>query len=122
MREEYQAILDADLILQIDFPMLVSRWDTASRTMSLADYRKWAEQRIAYLSHALRGLREDRIRFHTCYGVNFGPRVSDLQLENILDLIFKIPAGAYSFEAANSRHEHEWRGVGGIKIPHRKTP
>src|SRR5262245_16114154 len=74
MREEYQAILDAGLILQIDFPMLVSRWDTACRTMSLADYRKWAEGRIAYLSHALRGLPEDRIRFHTCYGVNFGPR------------------------------------------------
>src|SRR3954447_19423365 len=91
MREESQAILDAGLILQIDFPMLVSRWDTASRTMSLADYRKWAEGRIAYLSHALRGLPEDRIRFHTCYGVNFGPRVSDLQLENILDLIFTIP-------------------------------
>ena len=88
MRQEYQAILDAGLILQIDFPMLVSRWDTASRTMSLADYRKWAEGRIAYLSYALRGLPEDRIRFHTCYGVNFGPRVSDLQLENILDLIF----------------------------------
>ena len=90
--------LDAGLILQVDFPMLVSRWDTASRTMSLADYRKWAEGRIAYLSYALRGLPEDRIRFHTCYGVNFGPRVSDLQLENILDLIFTIPAGAYSWE------------------------
>lgn len=64
--------------------------------MSLADYRKWAEARIAYMSHALRGLPEDRIRFHTCYGVNFGPRVSDLQLEDILDPIFTIPAGAYS--------------------------
>jgi 5-methyltetrahydropteroyltriglutamate--homocysteine methyltransferase len=117
MREEYQAILDAGLILQIDFPMLVSRWDTASRTMSLADYRKWAEGRIAYLSYALRGLPEDRIRFHTCYGVNFGPRVSDLQLENILDLIFTIPAGAYSFEAANPRHEHEWRVLERIKLP-----
>jgi 5-methyltetrahydropteroyltriglutamate--homocysteine methyltransferase len=117
MREEYQAILDAGLLLQIDFPMLVSRWDTASRTMSIAEYRKWAEERIAYLNHALRGLPEDRIRFHTCYGVNFGPRVSDLQLENLIDLIFTIKAGAYSFEAANPRHEHEWRVLEKVKLP-----
>jgi 5-methyltetrahydropteroyltriglutamate--homocysteine methyltransferase len=117
MREEYRAILDAGLLLQIDFPMLVSRWDTASRTMRLAEYRKWAEERIAYLNHALRGLPEDRIRFHTCYGVNFGPRVSDLQLENLIDLIFTIKAGAYSFEAANPRHEHEWRVLEKVKLP-----
>ena len=117
MREEYQAILDAGLLLQIDFPMLVSRWDTASRTMSIAEYRKWAEERIAYLNHALRGLPEDRIRFHTCYGVNFGPRVSDLQLENLIDLIFTIKASAYSFEAANPRHEHEWRVLEKVKLP-----
>jgi 5-methyltetrahydropteroyltriglutamate--homocysteine methyltransferase len=117
MREEYRAILDAGLVLQIDFPMLVSRWDTASRTMSLADYRNWAAERIAYLNHALRGLPEDRIRFHTCYGVNIGPRVSDLGLADILDLIFTIRAGAYSFEAANPRHEHEWRVLERIKLP-----
>src|ERR1700760_1005021 len=69
-----------------------------------------------FSSFAAAGLPEDRIRFHTCYGVNFGPRVSDLQLENILDLIFTIPAGAYSFEAANPRHEHEWRVIGRIKL------
>jgi len=85
--------------------------------MSLAEYRKWAEERIAYLNHALRGLPEDRIRFHTCYGVNFGPRVSDLQLENLIDLIFTIKAGAYSFEAANPRHEHEWRVLEKVKLP-----
>jgi 5-methyltetrahydropteroyltriglutamate--homocysteine methyltransferase len=117
MREEYQAMLDAGLLLQIDFPMLVNRWDTASQTMSLAEYRKWAEERIAYLNHALRGLPEDRIRFHTCYGVNFGPRVSDLQLEDLIDLIFTIKAGAYSFEAANPRHEHEWRILEQVKLP-----
>lgn len=117
MREEYRAILDAGLVLQIDFPALVSRWDTAGRTMSLADYRKWAERQIGYLNHALRGLPEDRIRFHTCYGVNIGPRVSDLQLENIIDLFFTIRAGAYSFEAANPRHEHEWRVLERAKLP-----
>jgi 5-methyltetrahydropteroyltriglutamate--homocysteine methyltransferase len=117
MREEYKAILDAGLLLQIDFPSLVSAWDTSSSTMSLADYRRWTEARIAHLNHALRGLPEDRIRFHTCYGVNFGPRVSDLQLEDIIDLIFTIKAGAYSFEAANPRHEHEFHLLERIKLP-----
>ena len=117
MREEWKAILDSGLLLQIDFPSLVSAWDTASNTMSLADYRKWTEARIAHLNHALRGLPEDRIRFHTCYGVNFGPRVSDLQLEEIIDLIFTIRAGAYSFEAANPRHEHEFHLLERIKQP-----
>jgi 5-methyltetrahydropteroyltriglutamate--homocysteine methyltransferase len=117
MREEWKAILDAGLLLQIDFPSLVSAWDTQSNTMSLADYRKWTEARIAHLNQALRGLPEDRIRFHTCYGVNFGPRVSDLQLDEIIDLIFSIKAGAYSFEAANPRHEHEFHLLERIKLP-----
>jgi len=116
MREEYQAILDAGFALQIDFPRLVSNWD-ARKTMSLAEYRKWMEGMIAHLNHALRGLPEERIRFHTCYGVNFGPRMSDLQLEHVMDLIFTIKAGAYSFEAANPRHEHEWRVFQKMKLP-----
>lgn len=116
MREEYRAIIDAGLLLQIDFPALSSGWDTA-RDMTLADYRKLTEKRIAYLNHALRGLPEDRIRFHTCFGVNFGPRVSDLQLGDTLDLVFTIKAGAYSFESANPRHEHEWRTLERIKLP-----
>ena len=116
MREEYKAILDAGLVLQIDYPTLVSAWDT-SKNMTLADYRKWAAGRIEYLNHGLRGLPEDRIRFHTCYGVNFGPRTSDLQLADVIDLIFKIRAGAYSFEAANPRHEHEWHVPEKVKLP-----
>jgi 5-methyltetrahydropteroyltriglutamate--homocysteine methyltransferase len=116
MREEYQAILDAGLLLQIDFPGLISSWD-ARTTTTLAEYRAWAEGRIEHLNHALRGLPEDRIRFHTCYGVNFGSRVSDLQLADIIDLFFTIKAGAYSFEAANPRHEHEWRVPQKVKLP-----
>jgi 5-methyltetrahydropteroyltriglutamate--homocysteine methyltransferase len=116
MREEYRAILDAGLLLQIDFPRLVSGWDSRKYT-SVADYRKWVESRIELLNHALRGLPEDRLRFHTCYGVNIGPRVSDLQLEAVVDLIFKIKAGAYSFEAGNPRHEHEWRVTQKVKLP-----
>ncbi|MGH7034398.1 MAG: cobalamin-independent methionine synthase II family protein [Stellaceae bacterium] len=117
MREEWKSILDAGLLLQVDFPSLVSAWDTESNAMSLADYRKWTERRIEHLNHALRGLPEDCIRFHTCYGVNFGPRVSDLQLGEVVDLIFTIKAGAYSFEAANPRHEHEFHLLEQIKLP-----
>jgi len=116
MREEYKAILDAGLFLQIDDPRLVSSWD--SRTdMDLSQYRAWMQKRIAFLNHALRGLPEERMRFHTCYGVNFGPRASDLELEQVLDLIFTIRAAAYSFEAANPRHDHEWRVAKNLRIP-----
>ena len=116
MREEYRAILDADLLLQIDDPRLVSSWD-GQRDMDLQQYRGWMQKRIEALNHALRGLPEDRIRFHTCYGVNFGPRLSDLQLEQVIDLIFTIKAGAYSFETANPRHDHEWRAARSFKLP-----
>ncbi|HEY5900431.1 MAG TPA: cobalamin-independent methionine synthase II family protein [Burkholderiales bacterium] len=116
MREEYQAILDAGLYLQIDDPRMVSSWDSR-KDMDLGQYRAWMQMRIAHLNHALRGLPEERIRYHTCYGVNFGPRLSDLQLDQVLDLIFTIRAGAYSFEAANPRHEHEWRVLSTIRLP-----
>jgi 5-methyltetrahydropteroyltriglutamate--homocysteine methyltransferase len=116
MREEYKAILDAGLYLQVDDPRMVSTWDNMG-SASLAQYRKWMEKRVEHLNHALRGLPAERIRFHTCYGVNFGPRVSDLQLADVIDLIFRIDAGAYSFEAANPRHEHEWRLPERIPLP-----
>src|ERR1041385_5743028 len=116
MREEYQAILDAGLTLQVDDPRMVSEWDSF-KDMRLAQYRKWMQGRIAHINHALRGLPVERIRYHTCYGVNFGPRVSDLQLDDVLDLLFTINAGFYSFEAANPRHDHEWRVLAKIKLP-----
>jgi 5-methyltetrahydropteroyltriglutamate--homocysteine methyltransferase len=120
LREEYQAILDAGLLLQIDDPRMVSTWDSVNET-SLAEYRKWMEKRVELINHALRGFPADRIRYHTCYGVNFGPRLSDLQLENVIDIFFRINAGAYSFEAANPRHEHEWRLPQRIKLPDGKV-
>ena len=119
MREEYRAILDAGLLLQIDDPRMVSSWDSR-KDMDLAQYRAWMQSRIEFLNHALRGLPAERVRYHTCYGVNFGPRLSDLQLEQVLDLILTIGAGAYSFEAANPRHEHEWRVAQKLKLPEGK--
>ena len=120
MREEYQAILDAGLYLQLDDPRMVSEWDSL-KDMDLAQYRKWMQGRIAHINHALRGLPVERIRYHTCYGVNFGPRVSDLQLEDVLDLLFTIDAGFYSFEAANPRHEHEWTVFRDVALPDGKV-
>jgi len=116
MRAEYKAILDAGFYLQVDDPRMVSEWDSF-KDMDLAQYRKWMQGRIAHINHALRGLPAERIRYHTCYGVNFGPRVSDLQLADVLDLLFTINVGAYSFEAANPRHDHEWRVLAKIKLP-----
>src|SRR5205085_2844575 len=116
MREEYKAILDAGFYLQVDDPRMVSEWDSF-KNMDLKQYRDWMQARIAHINHALRGLPAERIRYHTCYGVNFGPRVSDLQLDDVLDLLFTINVGAYSFEAANPRHDHEWRVLAKIKLP-----
>src|SRR5256885_1962367 len=107
---------DAGLYLQIDDTRMVSAWDSR-KDMDLAQYRSWMQGRIAHINHALRGLPVERIRYHTCYGVNFGPRVSDLQLDDVLDLLFTINAGFYSFEAANPRHDHEWRVLASIKLP-----
>ena len=116
MREEYRAILDAGFSLQIDDPRMVSEWDSM-KDKDLDGYRTWMQKRIGHINHALRGLPEERIRYHTCYGVNFGPRLSDLQLDQILDLLFTIRAGFYSFEAANPRHDHEWRVLERIRLP-----
>ena len=116
MREEYKAIVDAGFLLQIDDPRLVSYY-LVSPDASIAECRKWARTRIEILNHALRGIPAEKIRHHTCYGINMGPRVHDMEVKHLLDLILTINAGAYSFEAANPRHEHEWKIWGNAKLP-----
>jgi len=116
MREEYQAIVDAGFLVQIDDPRLVTYYIIHPEA-SIEDCRKWAELRIAALNHALRDIPQEKIRFHTCYGINMGPRIHDMELKDIVDLILKIRAGAYSFEAANPRHEHEWKVWKNVKLP-----
>jgi 5-methyltetrahydropteroyltriglutamate--homocysteine methyltransferase len=108
MREEYKAIVDAGFLVQIDDPMLATCY-VMYANMSLQDCRKWIALRIEVLNHALRDIPRELVRWHTCYGINIGPRVHDLQLKDVVDLFVKIKAGALSFEAANPRHEHEWR-------------
>jgi len=116
MREEYRAIVDAGFLLQIDDPFLVTYYITQP-DLDIAACRKWAELRVEALNAALSGIPADRIRFHTCYSINMGPRIHDMQLKDIVDIILKVRAGAYSFEAANPRHEHEWEDWQRIKIP-----
>lgn len=119
MREEYQAIVDAGFVLQIDDPDLADAWQMHSQ-MSVAEYRKYAELRIDALNHALKGLPEDRVRFHMCWGSYHGPHKYDIPLKEIVDLILKVHAGAYSIEASNPRHEHEWRVWEEAKLPEGK--
>jgi 5-methyltetrahydropteroyltriglutamate--homocysteine methyltransferase len=107
MHEEYKAIVDSGIILQIDDPHLTSHY-LKNPDLSLNECQVWAEKQVEAINHALRGLPEDRVRYHTCYGINMGPRVYEMDLGDILDIVLKVNAGAYSFEAANPRHEHEW--------------
>jgi 5-methyltetrahydropteroyltriglutamate--homocysteine methyltransferase len=116
MREEYRAIVDAGFLVQIDDPHLATHW-VSHPELSLEQVRRWAQVRIEALNHALRDIPRERVRWHTCYGINIGPRVHDMELKDLIDLILHIRAGAYSFEAANPRHEHEWRLWEGVKLP-----
>jgi 5-methyltetrahydropteroyltriglutamate--homocysteine methyltransferase len=116
MRVEYQMIVDAGLILQIDDPRLVTHLNRQP-SMSIEDVRNWAKIRVAALNHALRGIPRENIRFHTCYGINMGPRIHDMELKDIIDILLSINAGAYSFEAANPRHEHERSVWKNVKLP-----
>jgi 5-methyltetrahydropteroyltriglutamate--homocysteine methyltransferase len=109
LREEYQAIIEAGLILQLDDPAIAENWDQINPEPSVEDYQRFTMLRVEALNHAIQGLPEDRIRFHLCWGSWHGPHVTDIPMRDIVDVMLKINAGAYSFEAANVRHEHEWR-------------
>jgi 5-methyltetrahydropteroyltriglutamate--homocysteine methyltransferase len=116
LREEYLAIADAGVVLQVDDAVLANLYDELVQ-QSPQRYREWAELRLEATNHALRGIPEDRIRYHVCFGSWHVPHVADAALEDIVDLILKVRAGAYSIEAANVRHEHEWRVWEKVKLP-----
>jgi 5-methyltetrahydropteroyltriglutamate--homocysteine methyltransferase len=117
MKHEYKAIVDAGFILQLDDPALPDTYDMIVPTPTIAEYRKFAEVRIDALNHALQGLPEDRVRYHICWGSWHGPHTHDLPLKHLVDLMLKVKAGAYSVEAANPRHEHEWKVWKDVKLP-----
>jgi 5-methyltetrahydropteroyltriglutamate--homocysteine methyltransferase len=115
LRVEYQGILDAGFLLQIDDPWLVEilsdpRLDHAARLRAGAEH-------VEMINYALRGLPVDRIRLHTCYGLNHGPRLNDVPMQVVIPLMLAVNAGAYSFEVANPRHYHEWQLWEQFKLP-----
>jgi 5-methyltetrahydropteroyltriglutamate--homocysteine methyltransferase len=116
MHEEYKAIVDAGFLLQIDDPDLPDGWQFMSK-MTVPEYRKYAELRVDALNHGLRDIPPDRIRFHTCWGSYHGPHKYDIPLRDIIDIILKVKANTISIEAANPRHEHEWRVWEDVKLP-----
>jgi 5-methyltetrahydropteroyltriglutamate--homocysteine methyltransferase len=120
INEEYRAIVDAGFLLQIDDPRLITYYNRTPG-ISLEDNRKFMALRVEIVNHALRGIPEDRVRFHTCYSVNVGPRIHDLELRHYVDLMLKIKAQAYSIEASNPRHEHEWKVWEEVKLPEGKV-
>jgi 5-methyltetrahydropteroyltriglutamate--homocysteine methyltransferase len=117
MRQEYQTIVAAGFILQIDDAWLPALWDRIGIEMGLDAYRKYCAVRIEALNHALRGLPEDRIRYHLCWGSWHGPHAFDIELEKLVDLMLQVRAQGYLIEAANARHEHEYALWERVKLP-----
>ena len=118
MRVEYLGIVDAGFVLQVDDPFLIDTLCDPSKSWDerTAD----ANEHIDAMNHALRGIPEDRIRHHTCYGLNHGPRLTDMDLKDIVPFMLRVNAGAYSFEVANPRHMHEYKVWEDVKLPEGK--
>ena len=106
MAEEYKAIIDAGLLLQVDDPFLPHVY--MDKTLDDKAMDSKAMMYVEAINHSLKNIPEEKVRFHTCYGINQGPRIHEPDLPVMIDHIMKIKAGAYSFEAANPRHEHEY--------------
>lgn len=117
MREEYKAIVDAGIILQLDDPAIAENWDMVNPEPSVQDYQKFCAVRVEALNHAIRGLPEDRIRFHLCWGSWHGPHTTDIPMRDIVSVLLSVKCQAYSFEAGNVRHEHEWTVWEDVKLP-----
>jgi len=121
LKTEYRAIVDAGFILQIDDPGLGETWDMLIPAPPLEDYRRLQARNIEALNHALAGIPEERVRYHLCWGSWQGPHVHDLALRDIVDLMLRVKAQAYSVEAANPRHAYEWRVWEDVELPEGKV-
>jgi 5-methyltetrahydropteroyltriglutamate--homocysteine methyltransferase len=120
MHDEYKAITDAGLVLQIDDPDLPDGWQMFPG-MSVDEYNRYAMVRVEALNHALRDCPEDQVRLHVCWGSGHGPHTHDIPLKDIVNTIFSVKAGSYSIEASNTRHEWEWTVFEEFKLPQGKT-
>jgi 5-methyltetrahydropteroyltriglutamate--homocysteine methyltransferase len=117
LHEEYKAIVDAGLILQLDDPSIAENWDMINPEPTVADYQKFSMVRIEAINQAIKGLPADRIRFHLCWGSWHGPHTTDIPMRDIVDVMLAVDCQAYSFEAGNVRHEHEWTVWQEVKLP-----
>ena len=117
LHQEYRAIVDAGLYVQIDDAFLPYMHERMVPPMSNSQYLHWAQMRVDALNHALRDIPEDRSRYHICWGSWNGPHVFDVPLKDIVGLLLQVRTGHYSFEAANPRHAHEWRVWETVKLP-----
>ncbi len=120
VRVEYRAIVDAGFVLQLDDPGLPDTWDMLDPHPSLQEYKRYAMLRVDALNHALEGIPEDRVRYHICWGSWHGPHTTDIPLRDIVDVMLRIKAQAYSVEAGNVRHEHEYKLWREVKLPEGK--
>jgi 5-methyltetrahydropteroyltriglutamate--homocysteine methyltransferase len=117
LREEYEAIANAGLIVQVDDAWTPALWDRIGIDMGMAAFKKRCMLRVEALNHALRNIPIERIRYHICWGSWHGPHASDLPMADAVDLMLAVKAQGYSFEAANVRHEHEYRVWDTVKLP-----
>jgi 5-methyltetrahydropteroyltriglutamate--homocysteine methyltransferase len=119
MRTEYLAIAEAGFDLQVDDPLLTEVF--ADRSLDAKQKRRKADIFVESVNHALRGIPPEKVRFHTCYGINHGPRVFEPQLGDVIEHMLRVNAGVYSFEAANARHEHDYHTFERVKLPDGKA-
>jgi 5-methyltetrahydropteroyltriglutamate--homocysteine methyltransferase len=117
LRTEYRAIVESGFLLQVDDARAAVTYDRMVPPGTFEDYYAWLARHVEILNHALEGLPQDRIRYHVCWGSWPGPHTTDVPLKKIVDLILKVNAGAYLIEAANPRHEHEWKVWQDVKLP-----
>ncbi len=117
LRPEYEAIAEAGLILQLDGPDLPDKWATLVPDITLEEYRRKAKMRVDATNHALRNIPQEQVRYHLCWGSWNGPHIDDIPFRDVVDLMLEINAQAYSFEAGNVRHEHEWKMWRDVELP-----
>jgi 5-methyltetrahydropteroyltriglutamate--homocysteine methyltransferase len=113
---EYEAIAKTGLSVQVDDAWLAALWDRIGIRMGLENYRRFCEVRVEVLNHALRNVPTEQVRYHLCWGSWPGPHSRDIPLKDIVDILLKVKAQMYLFEAANGRHEHEWTVWKDIKL------
>jgi 5-methyltetrahydropteroyltriglutamate--homocysteine methyltransferase len=117
LREEYRAIVDAGLIVQLDDPSLAENFDQINPEPSIADYRAFTQIRVDAINHAIAGLPREQVRLHLCWGSWHGPHTTDVELRDILPVILTAEVGSISFEAGNVRHEHEFAEWADAAVP-----